>query len=323
MRGPYTTRSTADRVELAALAHGREPGATRALGAVRDGRPGRDWRAWVVDGPGGPVAALVEQRICRDRRTALPLLVDAGAAPALAGLVDASRAATIAGPEPDVRALAPHLRRLRGDLDVRPVVVLDGVVDGITPASVDPRTRLAGRSDLDVLVELYARYELLTIPTRRRLRGFLRDRVDEGRVAVLVEHDRVLAAGYVSALGPAFAVMTGLTAAPESRGRGLGLAIIGFGAMWSKEHGVRMAAVWAASNGIRLTPARLARWVGDTPIEGWAQGWLGFPPSRVRGTRRLLRAVERLEGPLDRREAVHVTNQLPPELAGRWDDVRS
>jgi N-acetylglutamate synthase-like GNAT family acetyltransferase len=220
-------------------------------------------------------------------------------------------AVLLEGPVADVVRVVPHLRRSRREPTVLPFVVMDGLVAAVQPSDLDPRVRLATHRDMGALIELYREFELTPIPTVPRLRRFLRDRVDRGLMGVLEERGRVLAAGYGAARTDEFVILTGLTARPETRGRGLGAALLPLAAYQAREAGVRLAAVWAPTNAIRLKPERVAKWTGGQALAGWCQARLTPPRSRFRGERRLHALVERLEGRVDRRPQVLVENQVP------------
>jgi GNAT superfamily N-acetyltransferase len=288
-----------------ALALGREPETTRLVAAVDEDVP-RGAKVWVAARGSEIGGALVVRRISLGRWTSVAFVVDPAAAPALAVALDGSRARALEGPADDLELLAPHLRRFR-DLNVFPFVVLDGLVASVAPEQLDARSRFATAADLDAVTELYRGYELTTFRTRPALRRYLRGRIERGFLGVVEERGRLVAGAYCSALTDRYAIVTGLTALPEARGRGLGAALMPLAALRAREVGVDLIAVWAPTNGMRLKPERVARWTGAHRLGRWGQVALSPPPQRFRGERRLLRLLERLQGRVERRRAIYVT----------------
>jgi N-acetylglutamate synthase-like GNAT family acetyltransferase len=293
----FSVRST-EPAEIMRLCAVREPATTLLMDAVRRRPLGPGQRAWVVDGPRGVAAVLVVDRLCFDRWFAWPVLFDAEAAAVVAELVDSSRAWAAEGAEADVVPLIPSLRRGAREAVLLPFFEGTRLVDEATPDSVDHRTRIATRSDLDRLVDLYRGWELGMVPTVPRLRRYLRVQIGRGPVIVLEERGRLLAAAYAEARSERYMSWTGLTVHPEHRGRGLGPALFALAALIAKQSGLQVCTVWSRSNEVRIKPRRVTRMVGGYEIGTWAHLALGPPRKRVRGEFRARALLERLEGPV-------------------------
>ena len=251
----------------------------------------------MAEDDGGAVAGLVVlSRVCLDRWSALPVVLDGAAARPLAAWVDRSAAWEVVGGTSDVAPLVAHLRRRAGATIEMPLVGASTPVDPLEP--VDRRTRLATVGDLDALVSLYARYELDLVPTRRRLRTFLADALTHRPVVVAEAGGQIVGAARCDGRSRRFAFWSGLTVAPEHRGERLSWAIAMRAMEVSAAAGLAVQAAIFPSNPWRVADKATGR------EEYSEHAWLEVPlrpPLRFRGQARLRRLTERLEGPLERR----------------------
>jgi hypothetical protein len=192
----------------------------------------------VAEHDGEVCGIAVVYRRYLDRWGAYTLLLDAAAAEPLARIVDRSRAGEIGGVESDVTPLKPHLTRARD------LTVLDWIVNAkydVLPEfeEVDPRSRLATRSDVPQLAELYAGWPFIDAPTMFQLRRMLRRSIDAGLPQMIVEVDGcIVAALRIESRGCRYARWTDLVVHPDHRGRGYYLALVGLMAVAFRDLGV-------------------------------------------------------------------------------------
>ncbi len=149
-------------------------------------------RAVVVEGGSHIVAAALVTRRCPDRWHATVVLDEPDAAPVVAAAIDDSPAWSVVGATAHVAPLLAHLRR-------RPLAVGTVQFHGTSPpttqrSDLDPRVRLATATDLEPLVQLYSTFEQQDIPTRPRLRRFLRAAIDAVPIMVADVDGRVVGA---------------------------------------------------------------------------------------------------------------------------------
>lgn len=281
---------------MLALTEPLEPQTSRLVGDLRRRGLGRGSRAWVVADDEGVAAGLVLLiRVCLDRWSASPVVLDQTAARALAACVDRSVAWEVVGPASHVGPLVPHLRRARAVLEM-PLVGAATPVEPLEP--VDERTRLATLADLGDLLSLYAGYELDLVPTRRRLRRFLIEALQQRPLVVAEAGGRIVGAARCDGLTRRYAFWSGLTVLPEHRGGGLSWAIAMRAMEISAGRGLAVQAAIFPTNPWRVADKAAGR------EEYSEHAWLEVPlraPRRFRGQARLRRLVERLEGPLERR----------------------
>lgn len=215
---------TDDVAGLLALVVPLEPHTTLIAGELSVRGLGLNDRAWWVEGAdGGPGGLVVVSRLCIDRWYAKPLLLDPGAAPAIARLIDRSPARGVFGPDEHVAPVAAHLRRAgRGR-----TMPWSWVPPPLPPpeGTLDPRTRLATTDDLDALVGLYQRFELDHL-SRRQLRRVLQRILLHGIIVVAEDRQGLVAAMRAECRSQRYAYWGGLTVAPEARNRGLARAVI-------------------------------------------------------------------------------------------------
>lgn len=284
-------------VELLALAEPLEPRTTRLVGELSRRELGRWCKGWLAeDDTAACVGAVLITRVCLDRWSALPMVLDEAAAPALAALIDHSAAWEVVGAAPDVAPLLPHLRRGGRTVIEMPLVGASTPVDPLEP--VDPRTRPATIDDLDDLVRLYASYELDLVPTRRRLRRFLAEALAHRPLVVAEAGGQIVGAARCDGQSRRFAFWSGLTVLPEHRGERLSWAIAMRAMEVSAAAGLAVQAAIFPSNPWRVADKAAGR------EEYSEHAWLEVPlrpPQRFRGHGRLRRLAERMEGPLARR----------------------
>jgi N-acetylglutamate synthase-like GNAT family acetyltransferase len=247
---PYRTRRVRRDSEVVALLEGHEPRATRALSEVLDrGVRSRTCRAWIVDDVDGrPASAVVLVRPTFDRWFATVLLLDDGAATDVARLVDRSPAWSVIGAAPDIAPLVPLLRR-RSFVNVRPWVV---TAYPVTVTDVPHEsTRIAGRADLDALVELYSTFEFVGGMTTWQLRPLLRHVLDRHYIVVTEwpgDATRLAGAAAITARARRYAVLELLTVVPEHRGSGGSWALVAHAQAIGNALGLAGAAALAGTN---------------------------------------------------------------------------
>ena len=141
-------------------------------------------------------------------------------------LVDRSPAWSVIGAAPDIAPLVPLLRR-RSFVDVRPWVVTAYPVT-VTDVPHDS-TRIAVRTDLDALVELYSTFEFVGGLTTWQLRARLRHVLDRHYIIVTEwpgDATRFAGAAAVTTRARRYAVLDLLTVVPEHRGAGRSWALV-------------------------------------------------------------------------------------------------
>ena len=246
----------------------------------------------VTTGDGRTVAVVTYKRLCFDVWTAAVYLADPSAAEVVAGLIDRSPARTVTGAAVDVVPLADHLQRRRGSVLV-PRFVAPHPVDGIA-GPADERTRLASPADLDALVELYRRYELVPVPTVWQLRSYLRRTLASETVIVAVEDDTIVGAGMLESLTQQFLTLSDLVVHPDHRRQGVSARLLERTGAVAVSHGVGVAASLAPSNPMSFEHERVVR---SSDLE--AHHCSVSLRERWRGQARLRRLVGRV-GRIDR-----------------------
>lgn len=291
----------ASAAEVLAIAEPLLPDTVQVVADLRGAGVARRVRPYVLHRGDRALGAVVLGERCRGRWYASPVLLDADAAPAMAKFIDGSRAWDVGGASPHVEPLVPHITRTVRRQPIRETFYAAEIPSVVYP--VDPRCRMAQPGELDALVDLYGEYEFSRFPTRRRQIAFLRRQL--ANLPVLVaEIDGVLAAGYLCLYrAPNWDMWGDLTVRPDYRRRGLGTALGVAGVVVSQDAGQRMCGVQAGSNPMPSDERIRAFEEADgvhTDIHVWTQQALQAP-RLFPGHRRLRRAVERLEGRVQRR----------------------
>ncbi len=309
MTGPYRTRRIRRDSELVELLEDHEPRSTRALSEVLDrGVRSHTCRAWIVDdGDRRPAAAVVLVRPTFDRWFATVLLLDVGAAADVARLVDHGPAWSVVGAAPDIAPLVPLLRR-RSFVDVRPWVVTAYPVT-VTDVTHDS-TRIAVRTDLDALVELYSTFEFSGGLTTWQLRSRLRHILDRHYIVVTEwpgDATRLAGAAAVTARARRYAVLELLTVVPEHRGGGRSWALVAHAQAIGNALGYAGVAAMAGTN-----PMNLEDHLGDDTYVAVRL----VEPRRFRGQGRLRKLYGRWQ-PLNPRAATWFRQPGdPPAISG-------
>jgi N-acetylglutamate synthase-like GNAT family acetyltransferase len=250
----YSTRRIRRDGELIALLEQHEPRSSQALGEILDrGVRSRTCRAWIVeDDERHPAAAVVVVRPTIDRWYAMVLLLDEYAAPEVSALVDRSPAWSVNGAAPDIAPLIPLLQRRRF-VDVRPWVVTAYPIE-VTEVP-DDTTRLASRSDLDALVELYSSFEFVGGLTAWQLRAMLRHLLDRHYVIVVEwpgDDARFAGAVAITTRTRRYGVLDLLTIVPDHRGAGWSWALVARAQSIGNALGIAGIAALAGSNPMDL-----------------------------------------------------------------------
>jgi hypothetical protein len=185
-------RRTHDTDELLALTEPLEPETVLTSGELLGRGLGRDVKAWIAeDGRRNVLGWVVFNRVCRGRWSANTVLLRDEAAGAIGKLINRSNAWEVAGSRRFVEPLRPHLTRARREVEM-PLVSAKQPLPPFLEA--DPRVRWAEPSDLEQLVDLFDAAGLELIPTRQRLRRYLRDAIVRLGISVAEEDGRIVAA---------------------------------------------------------------------------------------------------------------------------------
>jgi hypothetical protein len=288
-----------------------EPLSSLAIGPLADYGLGRNVRAWVADGPDGSTGGvLVLWRMCRDRWRAMVWLFDPSGAEPLGKQLDRSPAHAVIGLHDHVGPVLEHTSRTRL---VQELPLWAGRPMDTDEMLADERARLATPEDLEALVEVYRTYELDPFPTVPRLRGYLREMLAMGRPIVVVEQDgRVVGAIRCDARTERWLFWNAAGVLPEYRGRGLSWSMTWRLVAVTKELGRGIVTSRAPTNPVPrtrvITPEVLERadFVEDILIEAHLKRRV-----RVRGMGKLVKLLERIEGPVRKR--------VPPDAYAERD----
>ena len=281
---------------MLAFAEPLEPATTRLVGEVlRYGTSARN-QLLVVDGDSGVAGAAVITQRCRGRWHATAAVTEPHAAAPLAAAIDTSRAWSLTGMSEHVALLVPSLRRTIG-VGAAPFHASAIAVEQL--AEPDPRIRPATPADLAPLVDLYSRFEQQDIPTRPRLRAFLRDALDALPVLVAEVDGRLVGAVRCDWAARHHDFWWAQTVEPEQRGTGLGNSLLFAAMAHSGERQRKVCGIMGPSNPIRAMEGR--GWqpfmhLKEHHLENeWMTVRLG-PPSRSMVHRVTRRVLETMEG---------------------------
>ena len=286
--------------EVIAFAERFEPASTRMIAELLRWGLCRTNRGLVVaegDSDDDVAAAVVVTRRCPDRWHATVVVDEPRAAPLVAAAVDASPAWSVIGATEFVAPLLSHLHRQPVGVDTVPFHGSDVPTSGLV--ELDPRVRLATEHDLNALVALYATFEQQDIPTRPRLRRFLRAALADLPIMVAEVEGRLVGAMRLDWPSRAYAFWWAQTVLPEYRGLGIGNGLM-FNAMdYSGERGLRMSGTVGQTNPIKVMKGegwRPYRPYDEHHLQGeWMTARLG-PPRRAAAWRALRRGWETLQG---------------------------
>jgi hypothetical protein len=289
-------RRSRDTEELLRLSEPLEPETLLISAELLDRGIGKRVRAWIAeDADGAVVGWVVFGRLCRGRWSANPVILREDAASVIGGLIDGSNAWEVAGSRRFVEPLRPHLRRARYEIEMRLISAKEPV-----PAymEVDPRVRWATSADLDQLVDLFDGSGLDLIPTRQRLRTYLRDKMRLG-ISVAEEDGRIVAATRCEARTTRFEYWGAGLVLPAYRRRGLSwkMGALPGESAWSLR--LRICFLPLPTNPMPFSTSRTVDPVRDL-FE--SRDWLEIKlhaPKRVRGQARLRKLMERLENRVD------------------------
>lgn len=299
MTGADTIRvRTASAAEVLPLAQPLLPHTVQLVADLIGQGPARRTRVHLAQRGDEPLGAVVLGERCRGRWYASPIVLDADAAVPLAHLIERSPAWEIGGPSVHVDPLVPHLTRTARRTPIRESFYAADVPS--MALSTDPRCRPGRGDDLDALVDLYADYEFLRFPTRPRLREFLGRQLGSLPVSVAEVEGELAASNLCLYRAPGYDMWGDLVVRPQNRRQGLAMALGIDALLVSGGVGQRICAVQAGANPMRVERAQSAADGLDVSEGAWTQQPLQSP-RRFPGHRRLRRAIERLEGPLERR----------------------
>lgn len=276
------------------MAEPHEPASTRMIGEVLRKGIGPANRATVIERLGVVQGVVVVSRRCRDRWDATVLAEDPEAAPLAADAVNRSKAWTLSGTVKHVGPLVPHLRRT-GDVSTAPFHWMEAPVHH----EPDPRVREATAADLGALARLYAGFEQQNIPTRPRLRRFLREALDSVPILVAeIEHE-IVAAVRCEWASRTYDYWSAQTVRPDHRRSGLGNNLLFAAMAHSGARGRYSCGVIGASNPTRAMQSD--SWapfmhLQDHHVQNeWMTVRLG-PPMRSVAHRLARKALETVEG---------------------------
>ncbi len=293
-------RPITDPIEAADLVTRYEPRSIHLSSTLYERELGRWHRMWVIEnGQREPAGLLSVSRWVRDRWQAAPLIFRPDAGPLAASLVDRSPAWVVLGSLEDTQHLYPHLAR-RIEIQPKMMAFFWG------PAPIpdfeydDPRIRAATRSDLPALYALYEAFEADAIPTRPRVRRYVRECLARGPLLVATQDDEIVAALRVDCRSRDFLMWGGLTVEPGCRGQGIGLSLAMSAICETRDLELGACMIRGTTNPMSYRQLAPGIEMGALEAELWTEIPLR-PPLRFRGHGRLRRALETLEGRARRR----------------------
>jgi hypothetical protein len=239
-----------------------------------------------VTNPSGALAGVfAASKMCFDNWSGYVFLPDQRSASHIATLVDASPALTVSGAANDVDPLLDVVERSR-EIRLSRWVVVDAPVGGIVPPPTE-RTRLATPLDQAALVDFFAGYEYVPVPTRWQLRSWLTTMVRQHVVIVCEDDSEII--GVVTAIGPTrrILVIGDLSVPPQHRDRGVSWELLRAVQSLASGMGVGVSMVLAPSNPMTF----------DHPRVQWRDeryATLLLRP-RLRGQMRLRRLYRRVQ----------------------------
>lgn len=233
-----------------------EPRTSPLVGALLHSPERSGRRAWALtDARGELAAAVVVVRLAFDRWKGFVHLRDPGAARAVARLVDRTPAVAVMGAEDDVRPLVGLVPRERELLAGRWVVAPGPLGDVLGPPS--ERTRLATQLDRDALVEFYARYEYVPVPTRWQLRCHVSSMVERHHVILCEDGRRIIGAFGVDAATRRYLVAGDLSVDPAHRRAGVAWELVRHFELLARALNVGASLVLAPSNPMTIDHPRV------------------------------------------------------------------
>jgi RimJ/RimL family protein N-acetyltransferase len=248
----------------------------------------RELRAWTVADASDELAGVfVVSRMCIDSWNGYVSLLDRRSAGHVAALIDASPALTVAGIASDVAPLFDLVKRAR-EIRLSRWVVVDPPVAGIVPPPAD-RTRLATPLDQPALVEFFAGYEYVPVPTRWQLRSWIESMLRRYLVIVCEEDGEII--GVVTSAGATRRVLLvgDLSVPPQHRERGVAWELLRAIQPLASGLGLGVSMVLAPSNPMTFDHPRV-HWMSENHA-----ALLLRPPQRLRGEGRLRNAYRKIQ----------------------------
>lgn len=232
----YTLSKCTDADEFHRRFTDLQPASSEAIGTALDGGLNkRTSRGHLVHDQNGNLAGgLVVHRWALNRWTALPVLIDLGAAAIVGAHIDGGPADGVHCPASVANALLPHLSRHRSTIHE----ITASLPWPIVWDEPDPHCRVAEPDDEDALVELYWRSQLNFMTSRRALRSFIRKSPHEILVYDPGDGRGIIGMGTVLTRTPEYDVAGDAVVDPGERNQGVAWALAGFGIHRANERGV-------------------------------------------------------------------------------------
>lgn len=298
--GGCSVRRITDPAEVSETLNRLEPRSIQLSTALHEHGIGSKHRLWAVEGATGEIRGLVSiSRWVRDRWQASPLILDSEAGPAAADIIDRSPAWGVVGALQDVEPVFAHLTR-RVDREPRLMAFFSAAAPIPEIEYDDPRVRLATRRDLADLYALYEAFEVDAIPTRPRVRKFIRECLARGPLLVVADNDVIVGALRVDARSANYLLWGGLTVVPEFRGRGIAGSLVMTAICRTRDLDTGACMVRATTNPMSYHQLEPGIELGVLNADIWTEVPLR-PPLSFRGHGRTRRLLETLEGRAVRR----------------------
>jgi GNAT superfamily N-acetyltransferase len=297
----YHGRRITDPAEVADLVHRLEPRSIQLSAALNEHGVGWKHRLWAIEDATSEVCALVSvSRWVRDRWQASPLILDSQAGPAAAAIIDRSPAWGVVGALQDVKPVFAHLTR-RVDREPRLMAFFSGAAPIPEVEYDDPRIRFATKRDLANLYALYEAFEADAIPTRPRVKAFIRECLARGPLLVAADNGVMVGALRIDARSPDYLLWGGLTVVPESRGKGIANSLVMTAIRRTRDLEIGACMVRATTNPMSYRQLEPGIAMGVLEADIWSEVALR-PPLRFRGQGRSRKLLETIEGRAQRRQ---------------------
>ena len=290
----FTLSRFRDAQAFAALFAAHEPRSSHAIGlALHHGLESRTTRCMLIHDRAGSLAgAVIVHRWMLNQWLAVPVLIDAGAAAAVARYVDRGPANVFHTNVSHAEAMKPLMERPQADFYERVAQMAHPIEWG----DPDPHCRWARPSDVDALVELFWPSSLNGLPNKWVLRRFLRKSLDS--IIVYDPGDGTGPIGLFERVTktPNWWVGGGMVVHPDHREKGISWALLGFGVAEANAAGVG-GQVFARDSNPMSIPA-------DTMVDDDFLLVTLRPPRRFKGEPRIHRLIERVSMQSRRSEAL-------------------
>lgn len=305
-RGPSATHRGANATRIRDLALARalvdeyQPRSIHLSSVIYERGLDAGHRLWALNDDQGSILGLVSiSRWVRDRWQAAPLIFEPRAGALAATLIDRGPAWSVLGALEDTNHVYPHLTR-KANVEPRMLAFFSG------PAPIpdfeydDPRIRHATRADLPALYSLYEAFESDAIPTRPRVRSYVRECFGRGPLLVATVGADLVGAIRIDAQSEDYLLWGGLTVAPEFRNRGIGASLAMTSICETRTLGKGACMIKATTNPMSFRQLEPGIAMGALHGQLWTEIPLR-PPIRIRGQGRARRLLEAIEGRAIRR----------------------